>query len=269
LSRCCIVVALALTAAGCTSRPDPTPIWLGHVANLSGPERQAGEAASRGIRLAVEDINKDVEQGLGRPIKVIHSDARGKLEAFEAEAVRLVSINRASFLLGGATLEEADRLDRAGVPVLAPIGVSGRTKSESIYFTGLAASQQGRVLAQFAALELGATSIAVVGDERRDDFVETAEAFAREFPASWGKKDVQTAAVVRRLRWTSDTKPAEMAQMLQKQITDGGCKAVVFAGRVEDLRDLGPLPVPVLFAESKARRLHWRSCAGLARKSIS
>ena len=91
-----LALALALLACGCAGTSEPVPIWFGHVATLSGPDKHCGEAAGRGIRLAVEEIDKDVDQGVGRPIKVIHCDARGKPDEFEAEAIRLTEVNRDS-----------------------------------------------------------------------------------------------------------------------------------------------------------------------------
>src|SRR5207248_5323837 len=95
-----LAATLLVPLTGCTGRT-PAPIWVAHVATLSGPDKDAGEAAAHGIRLAVEEINKDPSAGVGRPFKVIRSDARGKAEGFEAEAVRLAAINRVAFLLGG------------------------------------------------------------------------------------------------------------------------------------------------------------------------
>ena len=78
--RSVVVAGLAATLlaplTGCTSRT-PAPIWVAHIATLSGPDKDAGDSAVHGIRLAVEEINNDLSAGVGRPFKVIHSDARG------------------------------------------------------------------------------------------------------------------------------------------------------------------------------------------------
>src|ERR1700722_18613309 len=87
----CHLVILGCASAGCTNHSAPAPVWLAHIADLSGPDKDAGQSAARGIRLAVEEVNKNIGEGLGHPLKVIHSDTRGKLEAFEAEAVRVVA----------------------------------------------------------------------------------------------------------------------------------------------------------------------------------
>src|SRR5437762_10170498 len=155
--RSVVVAGLAATLlaplTGCTSRT-PAPIWVAHIATLSGPDKDAGDSAVHGIRLAVEEINNDLSAGVGRPFKVIHSDARGKPEGFEAEAVRLAAINRVVFLLGGNTPEEVERLDRAHLPVLTPCGARARAVSDAVYFTGLSPAQRGKVLARFAVQEL-------------------------------------------------------------------------------------------------------------------
>src|SRR5437588_5338849 len=194
----CLLVLLS----GCTGRARGRD-WIAHVATLSGPDKEAGEAAARGVRLAVEEINKDPSSGVGRPFKVIHSDARGKAEGFEAEAVRLAAINRVVFLLGGNTPEEVERLDRAHLPVLTPCGARARTVSDAVYFTGLSPAQRGKVLARFAVQELNLTSFLVIQDERRADLQEAGEAFARE--AALTKKE-GPAAKVRTLRLGKDVK---------------------------------------------------------------
>jgi ABC-type branched-subunit amino acid transport system substrate-binding protein len=172
---------IVVLTGGCATRAEPAPIWIGHVATLSGPDRQAGEAAVYGIRLAVEEINKDISQGLGRPLQVIHGDARGSLEYFEAEAVRLSALNRVHFLYGGTTAEEVERLNRAPALVMTPLGARTRTMNDAVFSIGLAPAQQAGALA----------------DKSKDG--------------------------------------------------EAG-RAVLIAGKAGDLRGLGPLPMPVLFA---------------------
>jgi branched-chain amino acid transport system substrate-binding protein len=243
--------------SGCLGRAAPPPIWCGHVATLSGADKEAGESATRGIRLAVEDINKDPDQGFGRPIKVIHSDAHGSLEAFEAEAVRLVAINRVSFLVGGNTAEEVERLDRARVPVLTPSGYQSRALSDAVYFTGLAPATHGKTLARFAAQELDAGSVLVLQDERRDEAQLSVEAFVRELPLALAKKDAALTTQIRKQRFGKDGKLSELAKKLPEEIQKEKIKVVLYAGKADDLRELGELPVPLLFAgdDGSARTL--------------
>jgi branched-chain amino acid transport system substrate-binding protein len=235
------------TAAGCGGRATPSPVWLAHVATLSGPDKDAGESAARGLRLAVEEINKDLDQGLGRPFKVLHSDARGKLEAFEAEATRLVAINRVVCLFGGTSPEEVERLDRAGVPVVTPIGTPSRGMSDAVYCTGIPTAHHARALARFAVQELNAERLLLVQDDRRHEAASIAEAFASELPHAQTKKDTKPPRL-RRLRLGKETKGDDAAQQVREVLKQEPVQAVVVAGRPEDLRDLGPLTLPVLFA---------------------
>jgi branched-chain amino acid transport system substrate-binding protein len=249
--RFVLALALGPLLTGCMGKAAPAPIWFGHVATLSGPNKEPGESAMRGIRLAVEDINKEPDQGgLGRPFKVIHSDTRGNLQAFEAEAVRLVAINRVSFLLGGTTAAEVESLDRARVPVLTPTGYPTRAMSESVYFTGLSPAAQGKALARFAALELAAETIVVLQDERLGEAQEAVEAFARELPAALAKKDNKTVAALRKLRFGKDVKLSNLVKVVKQLTEETGkdpIKAVLFAGKADDVRELGELPGPLLF----------------------
>src|SRR5262249_54974639 len=153
-----------------------------------------------------EEINQDLDQGVGRPFKVIHTDAHGKLEAFESEAVRLAAVNRVSFLLGGTTAEEVERLDRAHVPVVTPLGARPRMLSDGVSTIGIPPTQRGKVLARFAAQQLGGGAVLLLSDDRREDAVETAEAFGREYPAAVAAKDAKAPAVVRRLPLPRDDK---------------------------------------------------------------
>jgi branched-chain amino acid transport system substrate-binding protein len=246
-----LVLALAVLGllSGCAGRATPPPIWIGHVATVSGPDREAGKSAERGILLAVEEFNKDPDQGVCRQIKVVHSDAHGKLDAFEAEAVRLVAINRVSFLLGGNNAEEVERLDRAHVPVLTPTGYHSRGMSDMVYFTGLPPATVGKTLARHAGQELGVGNVLVLQDESRPEAQECVEAFARELPTALGKKDAKSASpAVRKLRFGKDAKLSDLVKTLSEQLGKDSFKAVLFAGRVDDVRELGELPVPLLFA---------------------
>src|SRR5262245_20503170 len=149
LIGCC-----AACLAGCGGSSSPPPIFLGHVATLSGPDAQAGKSAEQGMRLALEELGAAASVNLqGRPLVVRHVDAAGSLDNMEAQAARLVSVNKAVGLLGGVTKDEALRLDRSRVPVLSPVGFRTSAMSELLFTTGLAPTTQGQVLAQFLADE--------------------------------------------------------------------------------------------------------------------
>src|SRR5262249_21092372 len=162
-----LLLSFVLVAAGCTERPADAPLFVGHVASHSGTDRSASDNATRGIRLALKEANADLQKGVGRVVKVREVDTLGNLDAFQAEAVRLVAVNRVVALLGGATLAEVERLDRGQVPVVSPTGLRSRSLSDNVFLTGLAASQQGQWLARFTARGLGAGGVGGPADEAR------------------------------------------------------------------------------------------------------
>src|SRR4051812_12545222 len=79
----------AICGFGCDHRGEPH--FLGHIAALTGSQRERGQQAMRGVQLAVEEINADPEQLVaGRKITVLHADGRGDAEMTAAQAMRLV-----------------------------------------------------------------------------------------------------------------------------------------------------------------------------------
>ncbi|MBM4069138.1 MAG: ABC transporter substrate-binding protein [Planctomycetes bacterium] len=234
------VLWLALFAlAGCGGKSGPPPIYVGQVATLSGPDRLSGEQAMRGIRLAVQEQAALTDKDQLRPIHVRHTDTRGKLDAFEGEAIRLVSVNRVVALLGGNTPAEVIRLDRAHVPLLSPSGLRTRDMSDLVFLTGLTPSFQGMTLARFTVNDLKATAgMVVVVDDRREDSLALAEAFVAA---------AQPTSRTRMLRFGKNPPAAELA----KAVADAKPGVLLFAGSARDLpallKALRPVPAVVLF----------------------
>src|SRR4030081_1080867 len=99
-------IALVLLA-GCQRSPGRDPVFIGHLAPFSGPEKQIGEHARQAITLAVEEINKEGNRILGRPINVLHPEfPPGDADKLQPVALRLVDVNRVAALLGGTELAE-------------------------------------------------------------------------------------------------------------------------------------------------------------------
>jgi branched-chain amino acid transport system substrate-binding protein len=246
--RTLVLLAAGLCLPGCSGSAPPAPVFVGHVATRSGPDRYAGEMAAQGIRLAVAEANKSPEQGAGRPVKVIHTDTLGKLEAFEAEAVRLVSVSRVVALLGGTTAEEVGQLEKARVLVVSPCGTLPRSRNDMVFVTGLSPARQGRLLARFVVEKLQATRAAVLADGAQDSSVNLAEEFARAFQAAAAKKGPKAPGVRPPvLRYGKELKLPELA----KRIQEDKPAVVLLAGSLTDLgqlrRELGAKAPPLLF----------------------
>jgi branched-chain amino acid transport system substrate-binding protein len=230
-----VMVGWAALLSGCSGSSSPPPIFLGHVATLSGADAKAGKSAEQGIRLALEELGAAASANLqGRPLVVRHVDAAGSLDNMEAQAARLVSVNKAVGLLGGVTKDEALRLDRSRVPILSAVGFRTSAMSELLFTTGLAPATQGQVLAQFLAEEAPAAGALIV-DPRREESLVFGEHFRRAWVDAVGKKDAKTELP----RWTEvalpkDAKLAEWAAgiLAPKPAT------IVFAGAAADFETL-------------------------------
>jgi branched-chain amino acid transport system substrate-binding protein len=248
-----IALAALLTAAvpGCYGTTAPPPIYLGHVANLSGADR-SGMHAEQGIRLALKLLTDDnlTEALLGRELKVRHTDTKGSLDAAEAEAVRLAFVNRVAGLIGGTTPEEVARLDRARIPVLATAGVRPAGTSDMVFGVGMRPSQQAYVLAKYAAEDLDYADVVVIADERREEFLGVAEAFARHFVQQRTAKGKVARTPPLALRFGKDANWDEIAKAIAAR---NSARAVVFAGKARDWVELrrkmpATTSLPLLFA---------------------
>src|SRR6516162_7241350 len=89
-----LAIPLAFAVLGCSGKSTTEPIWIGHIATITGPDKAAGEHARQGIQLAVEEANQDDNRILGRKVMVRHANAKPDGDGAEAQAVRLVSINK-------------------------------------------------------------------------------------------------------------------------------------------------------------------------------
>jgi branched-chain amino acid transport system substrate-binding protein len=228
------ILLAALALAGCSGPATPPPVLVGHVADQGRPD-SPGASAARGIRLAVMEANKDPDKGVGRQVKVLHTDTLGKLEAFEAEGVRLASVNRVAALLGGDTLEEVERLERARVPVLSPTGVRPRSHNNAVFSTGLSPEQRGKVLARWVA-EVEPLRVLVLADESRPEAVRVADSFARELPLAEKKADkaANPPAALAVVRFGKEVSLEEAARRLEREKSS----LILFAGALADLKKL-------------------------------
>jgi branched-chain amino acid transport system substrate-binding protein len=260
IRRATALAALLLAGpAGCYTPAPPPPIFLGHVANLSGADR-SGAHAEQGIRLALNVLagDKFSESLEGRELKVRHTDTRGLLDASESEAVRLAGINRVVGLIGGATADEVARLDRAHVPIVATAGLRPPGASDMVFAAGMRPSQQAFVLAKYAAVELDLSEVVVLADDRREEFLALADDFCRHFAVERKAKAKGSATPPVPVRYGKDPNWEDLARTIAARKS---ARAVVFAGKARDWvelrRKLSASP-PLIFAgdDGDAANLH-------------
>lgn len=250
--RQALLIPALMATLGCGGGSSPKPIHVGHVATLSGPEKFAGEQASRGIGLAVQEQNARAKEKNERPITVRHSDSRGQLDTLEGEAVRLVSVNKVAALLGGTTPDEVLRLDRARAPILTPLGLKTAAMSDLVFCTGLSPIYQGKVLARFAAETLKPARLLVLVDERREEATLLADAAVRELAEGKAAKDA-IQVVIR--RFGKDPSFKDLGRIVEEE----KAPVVLYAGSPRDLLTLreavkGPLPAILFGGEEGSGR---------------
>ena len=94
-------VALAMVTAITTSLSAQEPIKIGHVAALSGGSAQSGEAITRGLSLAIEEINASGGVLGGRKIELLQRDDESVPPKGVVAARELISKEKVVALFGG------------------------------------------------------------------------------------------------------------------------------------------------------------------------
>lgn len=199
---------------------------VGHLVPLSGPQREAGEAAANGVQLAVDELNADSDLWVnGRKIDVVHADTQGKLEIYAAQTVRLTVVNRVTALIGGTSAAETDDIagvaqgrDEAaaaapskGIILITGSGFSCVPKTLTVFAFGLPAADRAKALIRFAKESLRASRVAIATEGRSPDqsgFVVAAEAAAAEFKLSADTVPLSDDGAVKRLTALAKAQPS-------------------------------------------------------------
>jgi branched-chain amino acid transport system substrate-binding protein len=177
---------------GCTPRPSTDPILIGHVASFAGPDQALGEQAKQALELAVEEVNNDPGLLLNRRVEVLHVNSAGDDNTIADAAVRLITVNRVVAILGGDTLQQAERLGRAAqsysIPVVTPAGLTSPYASDNLFPVGIAPEFTGQTLARFSAQELKARHVGSVSDARVPFATAVTSAFVHDYSQGEGRR---------------------------------------------------------------------------------
>jgi branched-chain amino acid transport system substrate-binding protein len=211
---------------GC-SKSVSEPVWIGHLAPLSGPDKWQGERARQGVRLALEELKNDRELPGQSVVEVRHVDSGGDADRIQTEAVRLLTLNKVVALLDSSPAPLAERLAGAVRPYQVPLVTSAglpASVGEDVFSLGVAPGSRGKVLARLGATDLKGKHAVVLSDAR----LASSEALARAFVREWQKNAQSTLE-----NWAYRTDPEleELAVRAAKVKPD----VLLFAGKVADL----------------------------------
>ena len=193
LSRLRFFTALvALCSLAIAAAPIGEPVKLGFFMSITGRDASFGEAALRGARLAVDDLNA-AGGILGRPVELVAEDNRSLPGESATAAKKLLSRDRVVALIGecasARTLEAAPIAQAAGIPLVTPASTNPKVTAvgDCIFRMCFADPFQGAVLATYAWKNLGLRRAALLIDSTAPYSVGLAEVFAKTFTALGGE----------------------------------------------------------------------------------
>ncbi|HWG44763.1 MAG TPA: ABC transporter substrate-binding protein [Gemmataceae bacterium] len=245
---------LPLIAFGCSTKAAPEPLWIGQLLPLEGPNRTIGQHARQGVEQAVAESRAAEQTVAGHPLAVLHVDSRGDPATVQAETVRLLTVNRASALMADFDATLTERLLREnhsyGVPVVVPGALPGAADAKAVVSLGVPPAVRGRLLAQYASVDLHLHRAAVLTDSRHP----IASALAAAFIKAWPRKGDSSIE-----EWTYTT-VAERDERITRLI-QAAPTVVLLACPLSDLRALRPRLATAL---PKAPLLHGGEDGGVS-----
>ena len=165
-------------------------ILVGHVASMSGNEATFGDSTDKGIRLAIDELNK--KGGVkGKKVALKTLDDQGKPEEAAVAATRLVTQDKVAVLLGevasSRSLAMAPIADSNQVPMITPTSTNPKVTKDGaktrpyVFRVCFIDPFQGTVMAKFSREKLKVTKVAILRDVGNDYSVGLADFFAKKF----------------------------------------------------------------------------------------
>jgi branched-chain amino acid transport system substrate-binding protein len=249
-----LAVLAALLFVGCSAKPAPEPVRIGHLLPLEGPNRTVGRHARQGVEQAVAEVQEAEQTIAGHPCAVLHVDDRQDAATVQAETVRLLTVNKVIALLADFDATLTQRLIREsrsyGVAVVVPGELPGPADAEMVLSLGVPPAVRGRLLARHASSDLRLKRAAVLTDSRLPVAAALAAAFVKNWPRSTGGAIEE---------WTF-TSAAERDERLARLI-ETAPTVILLACSVADFRALRPRLAAAL---PKAPLLYGGADAGVA-----
>jgi branched-chain amino acid transport system substrate-binding protein len=167
--------------------PSTEPIRLGELASLTGAQAPFGQAAHKGIQLAVEEANLHG----GRKVELLTEDDRGE-PAEVAGAVERLAAKGALVVLGevatSLSLAAAPVAQKLRIPMISPGSTHPDVTRQGDYIFRVCFTDpfQGAVLARFALNYLQLRKAAIFLDGSAEYSRGLAEHFSKEYLANGG-----------------------------------------------------------------------------------
>jgi branched-chain amino acid transport system substrate-binding protein len=196
--------------AGCNSsstsgEKDGETIKIGANLELSGGVASYGQSIEEGLKLAIEEINKE---GIdGKKLDLITFD--NKSDAAEATngAIKLISQDKVAAIIGAATstntLAQVEIAQKNKTPLITPTGTNSTITfkdgvlNDFVFRTCFIDPFQGTVAANFASKDLKVKNAAIIIDSSSDYSKGLAASFQESFEGSGGKIVAEEAYVAK------------------------------------------------------------------------
>ncbi|WP_260285283.1 ABC transporter substrate-binding protein [Peribacillus aracenensis] len=191
-------------SGGGSSKSDDT-IKIGANLELSGGTASFGQSAADGLKLAIEEINKE---GInGKKLEIVKVDNKSDAAEATSGSIKLVSQDKVVAVVGSATstntLAQVQVAQDNKVPLLTPTATNPDITNKAgklndyVFRTCFIDPFQGTVAANFASDEIGAKTAAIYVDSASDYSKGLAAAFKEAFTAKGGKIVAEEAYVTK------------------------------------------------------------------------
>ncbi|MBS0633672.1 MAG: ABC transporter substrate-binding protein [Verrucomicrobia bacterium] len=188
LARCAFLFLVTVSAAFAA----PEPIRIGHYASLTGKEASFGQAARKGVELALAEVN--ARGGvLGRPLELYGEDIQSKSGEAATVVKKLITRDKVVAVLGGNastnSLEAAPICQNYRVPMIAISSTNPKVTAAGNYIfrTCFIDPFQGAVLAKFARESLKVRRVALLTSVSAPYSVGLSQVFREKFTAAGGE----------------------------------------------------------------------------------
>ncbi|MGE7759098.1 ABC transporter substrate-binding protein [Peribacillus sp. NPDC097895] len=180
-------------------------IKIGANLELSGGTASFGQSAADGLKLAIDEINKE---GInGKKLEIVKVDNKSDAAEATSGSIKLVSQDKVVAVVGSATstntLAQVQVAQDNKVPLLTPTATNPDITNKAgklndyVFRTCFIDPFQGTVAANFASDEIGAKTAAIYVDSASDYSKGLAAAFKEAFTAKGGKIVAEEAYVTK------------------------------------------------------------------------